>query len=159
MTADLETVAPDRVAKPKVPERRDTLASPPKIRAVYWCRFWKDTIRPEFHKTRPVVVVSRNNRLDGPIVVVPLTTLPQRNNRWAVKLSENLAARRPDVPQWAVCDHLYTVACSRLYLVRGGAPRLSPEEFDRIVQLIMQKLPSASGPPSNNPLDFSAAND
>ncbi len=83
MTADLETVAPDRVAKPKIPERRDTMASPPKIRAVYWCRFWQDTIRPEFHKIRPVVAVSRNNR-------------------WVVTLSDNLAARRPDVPQWTV---------------------------------------------------------
>lgn len=86
-------------------------------------------------------------------MVVPLTTLPQGKNKWAVKLSENLAARRPGVDQWAVCDHLYTVSCSRLYSVKGGAPRINPEDFDRIVRLIMQKLPSIGGAPSNNLLD------
>jgi hypothetical protein len=73
--------------EPAAPAGRVVLASAPKIRAVYWCRFWRDALRPEFYKNRPVVVVSRDNRLDGPALVVPLTTKPQGGNKWAYKLT------------------------------------------------------------------------
>ena len=56
--------------EPAAPAGRVVLASAPKIRSVYWCRFWTDALRPEFYKTRPVVIVSHDNRLDGPPRVV-----------------------------------------------------------------------------------------
>lgn len=47
------------------------------------------------YKNRPVVVVSRDNRLDGPGLVVPLTTKLQGDNKWAYKLTENPNPENP----------------------------------------------------------------
>lgn len=104
----------DKDDEPAAPAGRVVLASAPKIRAVYWCGFWRDALRPEFYKNRPVVVVSRDNRLDGPSLVVPLTTKPQGVNKWACKLSENPNPSRPGIDSWAVCNHIYVVSCARL---------------------------------------------
>jgi mRNA-degrading endonuclease toxin of MazEF toxin-antitoxin module len=81
--------------EPSAPAGRVGLASSPKLRAVYWCRFWADALRPEFYKNRPVVIVSRDNRLDGPGLVVPLTTKLQGDNKWAYKLTENPNPENP----------------------------------------------------------------
>ncbi len=86
------------------PTGRVVLVSAPKLRAAYWYRFWRDALRPEFYKNRPVVVVSRDNRMDGPALVVPLTTKPQGTNKWAYKLLENPNPRRLGVDSWAVCN-------------------------------------------------------
>ena len=102
-----------RTTNPPAPAGRVVLASAPKIHAVYWCRFWRDALRPEFYKNRPVAIVSRDNRLDGPALVVPLTTKPQGANRWAYKLTENPNPRKPSVDSWAVYNHIYTVSCAR----------------------------------------------
>jgi uncharacterized protein YifN (PemK superfamily) len=103
----------DSDEEPAAPAGRVVLASAPKIRAVYWCRFWRDALRPEFYKNRPVVIVSRDNRLDGPALVVPLTTKPQGNNKWAHKLTENPNPRKPGIDSWAICNHIYAVSCLR----------------------------------------------
>ena len=129
--------------EPAAPAGRVVLASAPKIRAVYWCRFWQDALRPEFYKTRPVVIVSRDNRLDGPALVVPLTTKPQGSNKWACKLTENPNPRRPSIDSWAVCNHIYAVSCARLSQMDGGVPRMKPLDFDGVVRLMLRALPSA----------------
>jgi uncharacterized protein YifN (PemK superfamily) len=90
------------------------------------------------------VVVSRDNRLDGPIMVLPLTTKPQGNNRWAHKLSENPNPRKPGIDNWAVCNHVYTVSCARLSQMGGSVPRMKQEDFDAVVRLMLQALPAAS---------------
>lgn len=106
--------------EPPAPAGRVVLASAPKIRAVYWCRFWRDALRPEFYKNRPVVVVSRDNRLDGPALVAPLTTKPQGDNRSAYKLTENPNPRKASIDSWAVCNRIYAVSCARLAQMDGG---------------------------------------
>jgi len=129
--------------EPEAPAGKVVLASAPKLRAVYWRRFWDDAVRPEFYKARPIVVVSRDNRLDGPIMVVPLTTKPQGSNRWAHKLTENPNPRKPDIDSWAVCNHIYTVSCARLSQMGGTVPRMRQEDFDAVVRLMLQALPNA----------------
>jgi mRNA interferase MazF len=132
--------------EPAAPAGRVVLASAPKIRAVYWCGFWRDALRPEFYKNRPVVIVSRDNRLDGPALVVPLTTKPQGNNKWAYKLTENPNPRKPSIDSWAVCNHIYAVSCARLAQMDGGVPRMKPADFDGVVRLMLRALPDAPPP-------------
>jgi mRNA interferase MazF len=126
----------------EAPSAKVVLKADPKIRAVYWCRFWKDALKPEFFKTRPVVVVSRNNMIDGPIMVVPLTTKPQGTNKWAYKLSQNPIVKNQGLDSWAICNHVYTVSCARLTQVDGGAPRMLQTDFDEVVRLMMAALPA-----------------
>jgi len=128
--------------EPEAPAGRVVLKSAPKIRAVYWCQFWADALRPEFYKNRPVVVVSRDNRLDGPVMVVPLTTKPQGANKWAYKLSANPNPKKPGTASWAVCNHVCTVSCARLRQIDGGAPRMKQADFDQVVTLMLKALPT-----------------
>lgn len=108
-----------------------TLKAAPAIRNIYWCEFPADMRFPEFWKTRQVVVVSFKNALTGPILVVPMTTAAQLGYKWAVKLAKNPNPKNTcDV--WVVCNHLYTVACSRLSTFGGVVPRLGEEEFRAI---------------------------
>jgi mRNA interferase MazF len=142
-TPDVVEAIRDADDDPVAPAGRVVLASAPKIRAVYWCRFWRDALRPEFYKNRPVVVVSRDNRLDGPALVVPLTTKPQGNNKWAYKLTENPNPGKPTIESWAVCNHIYAVSCARLAQMDGGVPRMKPQDFDEVVRLMLRALPDA----------------
>jgi mRNA interferase MazF len=136
-----ESVIHERDDEPAAPAGRIALTSAPRIRAVYWCRFWRDALRPEFYKNRPVVVVSRDNRLDGPALVVPLTTKPQGNNKWAYKLTENPNLGKPSIDSWAVCNYIYAVSCARLAQMDGGVPRMKPHDFNEVVRLMLQVLP------------------
>jgi hypothetical protein len=76
------SVAP--VAEQSAPIVKGTLKAAPRIRNVYWCGFPRDMRQPEFWKTSPVVVISHQNLLTGPILVVPMTTKPQHGDRWGV---------------------------------------------------------------------------
>ena len=132
--------------EPDAPIGRIVLNSAPKIRACYWCDFWKDALRPEFYKKRPVVVVSRSNRLDGPVMVVPLTRKAQSSNKWAYKLSENPNPRKPGIDSWAVCNHVYTVSCARLEQMDRHAPRMKQTDFDEVVRLMLKAMPAPDVP-------------
>jgi mRNA interferase MazF len=88
-------------------------------------------------KTRPVIVISYKNTLSGPCLVVPTTTQPQGNSPWAWEMSMSIDGRRA----WAVCNHLYTVAPSRLSVGRTKIPRVSNAEFNEILKRVMAWLP------------------
>ncbi len=45
---------------------------------------------------------------------------------------------------WVICDYLTTVAVSRLHLPGRTVPRISQEDFNRIVGFALQNLPQAS---------------
>jgi len=122
------------------PAVRATLKAAPAIRNVYWCEFPRDMRQPEFWKTRPVIVMSYKNTLSGPILVVPITTKPQIDDRWAVKLARNPNPKE-DCDVWVVCNHLYTVGCGRLSAFGGVVPRLTPEEFRPIHELVLKWIP------------------
>jgi mRNA interferase MazF len=120
------------------PERvKPRIVAAPKHGQIYWCDFWLDAQLPEMWKTRPVVVLSYKNTLHGPCLVVPITTQPQGNSPWAWELSGSLDGRQ----SWAVCNHLYTVATSRLSQVKGGIIRIPNTEFNEILKRVTMWLP------------------
>ena len=124
------------------PEQRPRRVQPrivaaPKHGQIYWCDFWLDAQLPEMWKTRPVVVLSYKNTLHGPCLVLPVTTEPQGNSPWAWELSVSIDGRR----NWVVCNHLYTVAPSRLSQVRGGIVRTPNAEFNEILKRVNAWLP------------------
>src|SRR5580704_15506095 len=105
---------------------RTTIKSAPAIRNVYSCRFPDAALPPEFSKRRPVIVVSWKNSLTGPVLVIPITTQPQSGNAWALRLARNPSPGET-CAEWAVCNHLYTVSCTRLRATHGSVPRLTVE--------------------------------
>jgi mRNA interferase MazF len=119
------------------PSVQPRIRTAPKVRQIYWCDFPRDAQLPEMWKTRPVVVVSYKNSLHGPCLVAPISTKPQYDMEWAWELSISLDGRKT----WVVCNHLYTIAPSRLSTFPGKIPRLSPEEFSQILQKIKKWLP------------------
>lgn len=124
------------------PEQRPRRVQPriiaaPKLGQIYWCDFWMDAQLPVMWKTRPIVVLSYKNTLHGPCLVVPITTKPQQDSPWAWELSVSLEGRR----NWVVCNHLCTVAPSRLSQVRGKLPMVPKNEFNEILTRVMAWLP------------------
>ncbi|MBC8158835.1 MAG: type II toxin-antitoxin system PemK/MazF family toxin [Alphaproteobacteria bacterium] len=130
----------------KLPPRiKPKIKAAPKIRQVYWCKFWDDAILPEMWKERPVLIISGNNVLNGHCAVLPMSTQPQKgySERWAHKLSF-----RPDGEEdtWVVCNHLCTVSTGRLSQFRGNAiPRLDGDEFNTILAIMYKRLPVPQG--------------
>lgn len=127
----------------KPPRVAPRIIAAPKIRQLYWCDFWRDAQLPEFWKTRPVVVVSYRNSLHGPCLVLPTSTDPQDGNPWARKLSIKPDGRSES---WVICNQLSTVAVSRLSQFKGRIPRLSETEFDEILALLLEWLPTPTTP-------------
>lgn len=119
----------------KPPWVRPRILAAPKIRQVYWCDFWTDSRLPEMWKTRPVVVVSYKNALNGPCLVVPLSTIQQENNNWSIRLAVE------GVQCWAVCNQPSTVSPSRFTTFKGKIPVLSAKEFNQILEILMKWLP------------------
>ncbi len=117
------------------PAHLNKIKAAPKLGNVYWCQFPADARKPEFWKTRPVVVISYANSLLGPVLVVPLTTKDQGANKWAFRLEAN-PVPKDSRPSSAVCNHLYTVACSRLVPIQGKVPRLTGAELEPIIQRV-----------------------
>ncbi len=145
MASDSRTLHIHGWRPPEAPIPRITLKAAPAIRNVYSCRFPTAALPPEFSKRRPVIVVSWKNSLQGPILIVPLTTQPQTANHWAVKLASNPSVGE-DCDVWAVCNHLYTVSCIRLTATHGTVPRLSVEAFQPIQDLVMAWIPGRRTP-------------
>ncbi|OQW43431.1 MAG: hypothetical protein A4S12_04930 [Proteobacteria bacterium SG_bin5] len=125
----------------KPPYLKPVIVAAPKIRNIYWCDFWHDALLPEMWKTRPVLVISYRNLLNGPCTVVPISTDPQegRSAAWAYPLPIELEKGRAS---WVVCNHLYTVSPSRFSQIRGTVPRLAEEHFNAILTKILAWLPT-----------------
>jgi mRNA interferase MazF len=110
---------------------------------VYWFEFARDARKPEFWKTRPVIVVSYANDLLGPVLVIPLTTKAQPGNKWAFALPRNPVPGEQRL-SWAICNHLYTISCSRLSPIHGKVGRLSEGERQPILELARHWLAAPS---------------
>jgi mRNA interferase MazF len=121
----------------KPPRVQPRIIAAPKHGQLYWCDFWRDAQLPEMWKTRPVMVLSYKNALFGPCLVVPLSTVPQDHSPWAWELSGTIDGRRT----WVVCNHLYTVAPSRLSQIKGNIPRVPNVEFNEILKRVAAWLP------------------
>lgn len=126
---------------PKVVPR---LVAAPKIRQLLWCDFPQDAQLPEFWKRRPVIILSYRNTLHGAVTVVPCSTQAQPGNKWAVPLQTTIDGRAA----WAICDKMTTVAVSRLVPDKAGIVRMPEAEFDDIVRLVLDWLPTPTTPPA-----------
>lgn len=116
----------------------------PKLRQVYWCDFWADARLPEIWKTRPVIVVSYKNRLNGPCLVIPVTTTVhgegredggRSNDKWAYKLL--IDGRNA----WALCNVPCTVSPSRFSQFGGEIPTVSKIDFNEVLARLREWLP------------------
>lgn len=123
--------------EPKPPRVEPRIIAAPKIRQLYWCDFPEDAQLPEMWKTRPVIIVSYKHTLYGHCLVVPTSTDTQEGNIWAHKLSVTFEG----VQSWAVCNHVYTFATSRLSQFKGNIPLVPVADFNAILALINKWLP------------------
>jgi mRNA interferase MazF len=139
MTDDTQPAPKGPQPEQKPPRVQPRIIAAPKLGQVYWCDFWRDAQLPEMWKTRPVVVVSYKNLLHGPCLVVPTTTEPQGNSPWAYPLPPDIIDGQSN---WAVCNHLYTVAPSRLSQVKGKIPKLTDADFNEVLKRVLSWLPT-----------------
>jgi len=134
-----------RVDKPQY--IKPSIVAAPRVRGIFWCDFWKDVRLPEMWKKRPVLIVSTKNTLSGVCSVLAISTDPQEEGwsaQWGHKLDMPIQKGRDS---WVVCNHIYTVATSRLEPAKGN-PRLNEEEFNAILLKLFRWLPK---PPSEAP--------
>ncbi|MCY3876521.1 MAG: type II toxin-antitoxin system PemK/MazF family toxin [Rhodobacteraceae bacterium] len=119
------------------PRRRVRLQSAPRKGEVYWCDYPPPECLhlPEFWKRRPVVIVSRYATLRGVATVVPITSRVQLNLQFSVLLRSPIDGR----DAWAICNHVTTVAVSRL-LPSHGRPSVSEQEYREILQKVTDSL-------------------
>ena len=94
---------------------------------------------PEMWKTRPVIVISYKNTLTGPCLVVPVSSDPQDNNRWAHRLSIEVEGN--GVTSWAVCNHPATLSPSRFTQFNQGIPLLPKDDFNQVLERLIKWLP------------------
>ncbi|MCY4303148.1 MAG: type II toxin-antitoxin system PemK/MazF family toxin [Aestuariivita sp.] len=116
------------------------LQASPRKREVYWCDYPPSECLhlPEFWKRRPVVVVSRHATLSGVVTVVPITSKRQPNPQFSVMIRSPLDGR----DAWIVCNHVTTMAVSRL-LPSCGKPLISEEEYRDVIDKIIGSLARA----------------
>jgi len=125
--ADPPRQGPEPELKPR--RVRPRIIAAPKHGQIYWCDFWLDAQLTEMW-------------LHGPCLVVPTTTEPQGNNPWAWELSVSIDGQR----SWVVCNHLYTIAPSRLSTVRERIFRVPNAEFNEILERVTTWLPRPFAP-------------
>lgn len=121
------------------PRIQPRLKSAPKVRQFYWCDFPQDAHLPEFWKRRPVIILSHKRmKLYGAVTIVPCSTQAQTNNDWAFPLKTTIDGRAA----WAICDKISTVAVSRLLPDKDGIRRMPEDEFNSMLALVLDWLPS-----------------
>lgn len=103
---------------------------------VLWCAFSPHNWPPEFDDRHLVVVIRGGARNDGSHLVVPLTSRPQ-TGQFGYRLKMNPNPRSAN-ETWAACDHIYTVASSRLEQLRddeGNYRRSAALSEDDLVEI------------------------
>ena len=117
------------------------IPSAPRIRQMYWCRFPETEFPNEFGsdgKRRPVVIISKKNRLHGTVIVVPFSTAEQTRPELSTKLKSPLNG----MDTWAVCSHPTTVSTYRLLPDKQkGVVRVPNNDFQRIKEKVLANLP------------------
>jgi mRNA interferase MazF len=108
----------------------------PKVGSLYWCSLPSESCIhiPEFWKKRPVIVISRSNKLSGKVVVLPVTT-DEDNEIYegSLELSETTRNKINGKRCWVVFDHPMTVATSRLDFINKRPPRVEQDELSNIL--------------------------
>jgi mRNA interferase MazF len=109
----------------------------PKVGSLYWCTLHPEAHVhiPEFWKKRPVLVISKKNTLHGKVTVLPITTDEDNANYpHSIELSGTACNKINGKRCWVVCDHIMTVATSRLDFVHKTPPRLDRDELAPILE-------------------------
>ena len=122
------------------------LKAAPKLGNLYWCEFPdpEHVHLPEMWKTRPVLIVSRKNRLVGKVTVLPLSTgIKNADNKNSFQLSRETCEQLTGEVTWVLCDHIVTVSTSRLSQVHGQVPSVRGQELADILDLMHSALGSA----------------
>jgi len=114
------------------------LKSAPKIRQIYWCDLQKDFILPEFHKKRPVLIVSKKIKLYDKVTILPFSTKDQIENKNAINLG-NVLQNNQD--SWVICDYILTISVGRLQPFNKKILRLPEDKFDQVIELMLSILP------------------
>jgi len=137
----------DAEAAPKPPYKKPVLLNAPRIREIYFCDFPQDAILPEFWKKRPVLIISRNAKLQGSmrqlygnVMILPISSLEQPNNPAAYEIQADILPKR----SWIICDYVAAVSVARLSPYRGAnrrAVKLPAEEFDKAMEIMFRYLP------------------
>ena len=111
----------------------------PKLRQVYVCEF-SPPVLPELGKRRPVIVLSRQNTLHGPVTVAPITRNEQSKNeqKYWVKIP---APYEENEDAWVLCKHITAVSTRRLRVHREGIPLIEDNQFQEIVRKVLNNLP------------------
>jgi uncharacterized protein YifN (PemK superfamily) len=121
---------------PPAPSGKLRLQAAPKPTQIYWCEYPEDAIEPEFWKKRPVVIISRNNLLRGPVTVLPMTTGDQTGSKWAVQLVSPL----DNELSWIVCNHPATFSTARLSQPGRHMKTIPDEKYGQALALLHRHL-------------------
>lgn len=81
------------------------------------------------------MAISRSIQLIGVATVVPLTSSKQSDPRFSVQFRSPI----DESTGWAICNHVTTVAVSRL-LPAKGSPNVSQEGYREIMQKVVDNL-------------------
>lgn len=135
-------------------EQLQAIRKPPAIREVYWCQYpqVEHVHLPEFHakppdnRPRPVVVLSKkpevwDQPLKGVVTVVPLTTSEQtkrQDRHYSVRIKSPI---KEQSDSWAICNHITTVAVTRLIPADTPNPKVCYDDFQKIVKQVLKNLP------------------
>jgi len=119
------------------PRIKPLLKAAPRIRQVLWCNFPKDAQLPEFWKVRPILVISKRSNLHGHVTVLPFSTKSQSDNPAAYPVVSPVDGKKT----WIICNYITTVSVSRLMQSNVGFSRLPENDFDKVVNLMLQYLP------------------
>ena len=122
-------------------EHKLRITKHPKITEVYWCNLPETPYPNEFgygKRKRPVIIFSKQNRLYGTALVIPLSTSEQTRPEVAVKMKSPLDGQ----DTWAVCSHIMPVSTYRLYPDRDkGICRVPHDVFQEIRERVFKNLP------------------
>ncbi|MGE7414129.1 type II toxin-antitoxin system PemK/MazF family toxin [Methylobacterium tarhaniae] len=123
-------------------EVRRPVIHPPSPGRVVMCDF-THLVKPEMIKERRAIVISsRSQSISGRCTVVPVSKSPPRNDNPSYFKFEpgTYAFFHKTDPVWAVCDHVYTVSLTRLWMVnvnrRPEMPSIAAAELSGIRALV-----------------------
>lgn len=122
---------------------RPVIRATPRVGDIYWCKFHDETEieLPEMWKTRPCVIVSRKNTINGKVTVLPFSTSPSNaTDPMAVEASKTVQQRLDQNRTWILCDHPCTIATSRLRQLNRGFLKLQSNELKVILTKMTQGL-------------------
>ncbi|MCY4148273.1 MAG: type II toxin-antitoxin system PemK/MazF family toxin [Gammaproteobacteria bacterium] len=112
----------------------------PRKSEVYWCDYPSPECLhlPEFWKRRPVVIISRYPTLRGVVTVVPMTSKVQYDPRFSIMVRSPVDGR----DAWIICNHVTTVAISRLLPINKRS-RISEKEYQDVMDKVAENLARA----------------